>query len=383
MKRALIFILAFIILLTLTACAHEHEFGEWETVKEATCTEDGLKERACSCGEKESETLVTTGHEFGEWEIVEDPSCVADGIKERFCSCGEKETETIPMLERTVLEIGETAETDIVEFTLDTIRFADKVSLDYGEWLKPVNGSGGLSAGDGNVFVWFSFTAKNLSKEDLSGYDVCTAEIDYNNGYTYGDGIYTDLAGWSTDSMISKNVGLTSMKPLGEAEYYGFIRCVSDVKTDRESPLLLIVTLPSTSGEKQFAYNYAVPEGSDTGKEALAISEAFNNAIDELTFVEKYAGNTNKSGSRKFADSKIESIQGALANIDIDYINENFPMTAERLPEIQSNIEQICDMLIDMGKTNSGKDVDTMKSMSRDTISIIEELLSTEFSAFI
>ena len=99
MKRALIFILAFIILLTLTACAHEHEFGEWETVKEATCTEDGLKERACSCWEKESETLVTTGHEFGEWEIVEDPSCVADGIKERFCSCGEKESEVIPQTE--------------------------------------------------------------------------------------------------------------------------------------------------------------------------------------------------------------------------------------------------------------------------------------------
>ena len=36
---------------------HTHSFGEWTTVKEATETEDGLKERYCDCGEKETQDI--------------------------------------------------------------------------------------------------------------------------------------------------------------------------------------------------------------------------------------------------------------------------------------------------------------------------------------
>ena len=40
---------------------HTHAYGEWETTKEATRTEDGIKERVCACGEKESEAIPMTG----------------------------------------------------------------------------------------------------------------------------------------------------------------------------------------------------------------------------------------------------------------------------------------------------------------------------------
>ena len=43
---------------------HEHTFGEWTTTKEATCTEDGSKERVCACGEKEIEVVPALGHDF-------------------------------------------------------------------------------------------------------------------------------------------------------------------------------------------------------------------------------------------------------------------------------------------------------------------------------
>ena len=40
-----------------TPSTHDHEFGEWKIVKVATDKEDGLKERSCACGEKETEIL--------------------------------------------------------------------------------------------------------------------------------------------------------------------------------------------------------------------------------------------------------------------------------------------------------------------------------------
>lgn len=42
---------------------HSHSYGEWKTVRAATCTEEGQQERTCSCGEKESQTIgVDTDH---------------------------------------------------------------------------------------------------------------------------------------------------------------------------------------------------------------------------------------------------------------------------------------------------------------------------------
>ena len=37
---------------------HTHTYGEWTVVKEATETEEGLKERVCACGEKETEVIA-------------------------------------------------------------------------------------------------------------------------------------------------------------------------------------------------------------------------------------------------------------------------------------------------------------------------------------
>ena len=78
----------------------EHEWSELEVTKEATATENGLKERTCSiCGEKETEEILATGeaheHTCGKptYTWSEDYSkCTA----ERVCSeCNKKETETV------------------------------------------------------------------------------------------------------------------------------------------------------------------------------------------------------------------------------------------------------------------------------------------------
>ena len=43
---------------------HVHEFGEWTTVKDATCKDIGERERSCSCGEKEKENMAISGHTY-------------------------------------------------------------------------------------------------------------------------------------------------------------------------------------------------------------------------------------------------------------------------------------------------------------------------------
>lgn len=62
-----------------------HQFGEWKVVKEATCTEDGAKERKCNaCDEKETEVIAKLGHSY-ETKIIP-PTKTQQGYIEHTCS---------------------------------------------------------------------------------------------------------------------------------------------------------------------------------------------------------------------------------------------------------------------------------------------------------
>lgn len=279
--------------------------------------------------------------------------------------------------------VGDTVSTDKIEFTLTDVAFADKVGLDSSDWLKPTNGMSGLSAGDGSIYVWMSLDVKNLSKEEISGYDVTNIVAEYDDGYTYDDATWTGgNYGWSTNNSTSQNVGLPKIMPLQSDEIYGYIRCASAVRDDRDKPLFIKVLLPSSNGYEEFLYEYALSDGADTSEEALAASEAFANALDELAFVEKYAGNTNEKGSRKFADERVDALRNSLSPINVDYVNENLPEVATALPDIQTNIYTICDLLVDMGQTNSDANVPEIKRLCSETSDSINTLLQDELNAF-
>ena len=62
--------------------------------REATCTEP----KSCQntgCGATDGEA---NGHNFGEWVTVKKATITEEGLKERICTCGEKETESIPVI---------------------------------------------------------------------------------------------------------------------------------------------------------------------------------------------------------------------------------------------------------------------------------------------
>ena len=68
MKRKFIAVIAACVVLCMAgafaSCNHEHKFGEWVTVTEATCTKGGVRERTCRCGEREAEAIDALGHDY-------------------------------------------------------------------------------------------------------------------------------------------------------------------------------------------------------------------------------------------------------------------------------------------------------------------------------
>lgn len=79
---------------------HKHNYGEWKTLNEATCTTNGLSSRECLCGFKESADITALGHSFN-WVIKKQATCLQEGSKAYTCSkCSYvEETQVIELLE--------------------------------------------------------------------------------------------------------------------------------------------------------------------------------------------------------------------------------------------------------------------------------------------
>ena len=84
-KVLCIAVLMLALVLVLASCGCDHE---WTT---QTC-EEGV--HCTKCGEIQS--MYGYGHDFGEWTTITERTCTQTGIKERVCACGEKETQTLP-----------------------------------------------------------------------------------------------------------------------------------------------------------------------------------------------------------------------------------------------------------------------------------------------
>ena len=107
---AAVLIVVIVLLLLLVKCEpeenvdppveHTHTYSSWVVVDEPTCTEEGLRERTCSCGEKETEKIAALGHTAGEAvkENEKAPTCTAAGYTsyETCTRCGYSNRETIP-----------------------------------------------------------------------------------------------------------------------------------------------------------------------------------------------------------------------------------------------------------------------------------------------
>ena len=83
-----------------SSTAHVHSWGDWTTVKAATCTETGLEKRECSgCNESETRTTNALGHNYGAFVTTKEATCTEQGEQKKTCSrCGKEETSPINAL---------------------------------------------------------------------------------------------------------------------------------------------------------------------------------------------------------------------------------------------------------------------------------------------
>lgn len=81
----------------------EHEWGRWVVTAEATCTEEGLRERTCKlCGETQVEEIDRLEHEWGRWRVITAATCTEEGEQTRTClNCGEVQEKVVKKLEHT------------------------------------------------------------------------------------------------------------------------------------------------------------------------------------------------------------------------------------------------------------------------------------------
>lgn len=123
----------------ISSAPHEHSYSEWTVVREATCTQTGLKEQRCSCGatiqdevpmhrrkvipaveatcgeygfsegiccadcgiwfQRQTKTMPL-GHDWDDWHIITPASCTRQGLKTSTCSrCGDVKKNVIEYAE--------------------------------------------------------------------------------------------------------------------------------------------------------------------------------------------------------------------------------------------------------------------------------------------
>lgn len=105
---AAVLIVVIVLLLLLVKCepeenveppvGHTHTYSSWVVVDEPTCTEEGLRERTCSCGEKETEEIAALGHDY-KGEVTDEALCLVPGEMTYTCTrCDDSYKEEIAPL---------------------------------------------------------------------------------------------------------------------------------------------------------------------------------------------------------------------------------------------------------------------------------------------
>lgn len=202
--------------------SHVHEYKE--TITEPTCTSQGYITYTCTCGDSYIYNYVDEiGHSYGEWKIVKEATTTEEGLKERVCSrCNEKEQEKIEKI--TELQMNEKIYIDKqviynengIIITANSLEYYNGrviLSLDFenntekslrivcGTWGYSINSINGWYVYDGYLNIDLEPNEKISEELDfyyLSLYQYGITEIAYievgfeiNNNDDYSDTVYT------------------------------------------------------------------------------------------------------------------------------------------------------------------------------------------------
>ena len=149
------------------------------------------------------------------------------------------------------LSIGDTAQTDMAEFTLTGLDFQYELYLPLLNKL--------VHPDEGMVYAVPEFTMQNTAKESYSLEKVINFTVDYNDGYLYEMDDYVCYITHEKGAWERRKIGTSSgqrpeLPPLMSGTYRTYIPAVSLIETDDNAPLRIVVTLPASGGTQQFIY---------------------------------------------------------------------------------------------------------------------------------
>ena len=77
---------------------HVCQFENWQTVKEASCEEEGEEKGYCACGETSTRPISALGHDYKDGDVIRQSTCSEHGLKKIICqNCEHEAEEELPL----------------------------------------------------------------------------------------------------------------------------------------------------------------------------------------------------------------------------------------------------------------------------------------------
>ena len=280
-KKIFCIALTAILMLAMVACGHQHSYGDWTVVTEASCTNGGVKERSCECGEKETENIAPNGHTYSESVALTEVSCTQDGEVEKTCAiCGVTETETVKATGH--------AFSAATAFAPKTCK---NCGLTEGEPLATLIAVGDVMEGEDHSFSVEKAEYTGALKDKRGN-----ITYNYSGGHVYVIKLdFTNLAAEAFDRWNSDRVSDVSMEYKGKYQYEGEYWCpVDDIVPLGNDAMYIVYEVPESMADDStssiFAtftidnetYAMVVQEG-DGSEEAIQEENAAADVAADLT----------------------------------------------------------------------------------------------------
>ena len=171
-------------------------------------------------------------------------------------ACGEDNTSIDGDGEATTeLSVGDTLTSDIIEFALTRVEFADQLkyaSFSTGtppdaEYMLPTDepqSNNTFVADDGYTMLSYSYTLKYTGKEEIEVDTNMGITADYNDGYTFE--VWSDAYMWGDYISIDGDTKLKPLDPQGEGR--GCMKVPDEVADNTDAPLKITVSIPNADG---------------------------------------------------------------------------------------------------------------------------------------
>lgn len=334
MKKIKIFAMLSLIILSmfsLVACGENggpsnNQNTEWSTIKEATCTEEGLKEKYVN-GELIQDVIPVLGHDYSKWNVILKETCTTDGKEERVCSrCSLKEEKVIEA--HHVLKDGYSFDIDTHYYECENC--TDKIDLSnhnfeinkedkFAYFLDDnvYDGINKIKIGCVNILLCYDCNIKIVDCNLISKY------FYYNAEYYYLSEYYIDLFGMETDKYNIQYGYLIDTN----ADYINF---EYDSNYNLVSVTYEYSNLDSDNQKVEYTYNY---NDNMVLEEIVVSHDDYKNPFHmSFKYQDGYISNIFTSNGDFDLNSYDYDIDGNLSKKTI-YVNSNVNGEVKRLVE--------------------------------------------------